>query len=199
MGIEHPESVIGIHTNFPSFGYDGEGLGAESEASLNLDRKRAAWFAEEGGYSHVHATRPQTLGYALNDSPAGLAAWILEKFYAWSDRSCSGSTVPFDLDNLLTNISIYWFTETITSSMRIYREGTADPLVLSSGNQIGVPFGVAAFPAELPIQTRERVEKVTDLRRWTVAPTGGHFAALEEPEFLAGEILAFFSAVLKTG
>jgi len=196
IALQHPESVIGAHTNFPSFVYDGADLGPDSDAGRAFDRRRAAWISEEGGYSHIHATRPQTLGYALNDSPTGLAAWILEKFHAWSDRSADRGPVPFGMDDLLTNISIYWFTQTITSSMRIYRESAADPLVLSSKNRITVPFGVAAFPAELPIQPKGRVAKVADLRRWTDAPAGGHFAAIEEPQLLATEILAFFSDFL---
>ncbi|MET0928302.1 MAG: epoxide hydrolase family protein [Aeromicrobium sp.] len=196
LGLEHPEAVIGVHTNFPSFGYDGAGLAPDKEASRAADARRAAWLKEEGGYSHLHATRPQTVGAALNDSPAGLAAWILEKFHAWSDRGGSDA-MPFDLDELLTTVSIYWFTETITSSMRIYRESAADPLVLSADRRIGVPFGVAAFPFELPTQPRERVEQVTDLVRWADMPSGGHFAALEEPALLAREVLTFFAEVLE--
>ncbi|MCW2750007.1 MAG: epoxide hydrolase [Aeromicrobium sp.] len=197
IALQHPEAVVGVHTNFPSFVYGNAGTDSDSEAGRLADQRREAWAKDEGGYSHMHATRPQTLGYALNDSPAGLAAWICEKFYAWSDRSASDGGIPFDLDELLANVSVYWFTETITSSMRIYREGAADPLVLSSAYRVNVPYGVAAFPRELPIQPRERVAQVVNLTRWTDMPRGGHFAALEEPELLAHEILAFFSGVLQ--
>lgn len=195
LALQHPKSVIGVHTNFPSFGFDGTGLAADGDSSRAFDERRAEWMKQEGGYSHVHATRPQTVGYALNDSPVGLAAWMLEKFHAWSDRAGSES-MPFDLDELLTNVSIYWFTETITSSMRIYRESAGDPLILSASNRIDVPYGVAAFPHELPIQPQERVKKVTNLTHWTDMPSGGHFAAMEEPDRLAADVLTFFSDVL---
>ena len=192
IALQHPESVIGVHTNFPSFTYDGTGLAPDGEAGRAFEESITAWMKAEGGYSHQHATRPQTLGYALNDSPAGLAAWILEKFHAWSDRSGSDA-MPFDLDDVLTDVSIYWFTGTITSSMRIYRESAADRLVLSASRRIEVPYGVASFPHELPTQPRERVEQVVDLVRWTDMPSGGHFAALEEPELLAREVVEFFA------
>ncbi len=187
-----PEHVIGAHVNFPSFVYDGPQDDPDAPGSV-ADRARQEWLRSEGGYSHLHSTRPQTLGVALNDSPAGLASWILEKFHAWSDRS-GGEEMPFGLDELLTNISLYWFTETITSSMRIYREGARDPLVLSPEDRITVPVGVASFPHEIGVtQPRERVAAVADLRRWTTMPAGGHFAALEQPLLLAQDVAAFFS------
>ncbi len=196
LALQYPLSVIGVHTNFPSFGFDGSESTGGRDGDGTFGERKAEWLKQEGGYSHMHATRPQTVGYALNDSPAGLAAWMLEKFHAWSDRAGSES-MPFDLDELLTNVSIYWFTETITSSMRIYRESAGDPLILSAGNRIDVPYGVAAFPFELPIQSREIVERVTNLTRWTDMPAGGHFAAMEEPDRLAAEVLTFFDDILR--
>lgn len=197
LARDHPEAVLAAHVNFPSFVWGGppdeDGPGGAA------DRARADWLRREGGYSHVHSTRPQTLGYALNDSPAGLAAWVLEKFHAWSDLRQSGGALPFDLDELLTTISTYWFTETITSSMRLYREGAADPLVLSPDDPVRVPVGVAAFPYEIDVtQPRERVAAVTDLRRWTTFPRGGHFAAMQEPRLLAEDVAAFVADVLAT-
>jgi pimeloyl-ACP methyl ester carboxylesterase len=190
-----PESVIGAHVNFPYFVYDGPGESADHPGPLS-DLARQRWLRAEGGYSHLHSTRPQTLGVALTDSPAGLAAWILEKFFAWSDRSATDGEMPFHLDELLTNLSVYWFTETITSSMRIYREGAADPLVLSPTDPIEVPVGVASFPHEIGItQPRERVAAVANLTRWSDMSAGGHFAALEQPRLLAGEIAAFVSGL----
>lgn len=195
LAKDHPESVLAAHVNFPNFGWGGppdDGPGAAA------DRARADWLRREGGYSHVHSTRPQTLGYALNDSPAGLAAWVLEKFHAWSDLRGSGGALPFELDELLTNLSVYWFTETITSSMRIYKEGAADPLVLSPDDPVRVPLAVAEFPYEIDVtQPRERVAAVADLRRWTRFPTGGHFAALQEPLLLASDVAAFLAEVLE--
>ena len=193
IALEHPESVIGVHVNYLSFGYTSKDAG--DAAGADYDRRRAAWSTTEGAYAHVHSTRPQTLGYALNDSPAGLAAWMLEKFYTWSDRRQSDGKMPFSFDELLTNISIYWFTQTITSSMRMYKEGSANPLVLSEANKIVPPLAVSNFPREIPTQPRERVEKVANLVRWTDMPRGGHFAALEEPELLATDISEFFFSI----
>jgi pimeloyl-ACP methyl ester carboxylesterase len=188
LAKSRPESVIGAHVNFPSFVWGGP---ADGGAGAMADQRRQAWVQEEGAYSHQHSTRPQTLGYALNDSPAGLAAWILEKFYFWSDRR-GASDLPFDIDELLTNLSIYWFTETITSSMRIYREGAADPFVLRPEDPIRVPVAVADFPFEIhTTQPEERMAAVADLRRWTRFHRGGHFAALEEPEILLDDLREF--------
>lgn len=195
LAAAHPEAVIATHLNFPNFGWAGPSDSGPGEAA---DRARAEWLQREGGYSHLHSTRPQTLGYALNDSPAGLAAWVLEKFHSWSDRRESGRSLPFELDELLTNLSIYWFTETITSSMRIYREGANDPLVLSADDPITVPTAVADFPFEIDVtQPLERMAAVTDLRRWTRFPRGGHFAAMEEPLLLAQDIATFLKEVVE--
>lgn len=192
LAKNHPESVIGAHVNFPSFVWGGA---PDDEAGALADQRREAWMIQEGAYAHQHSTRPQTLGYALNDSPAGLAAWILEKFYFWSDRR-GEQGLPFEIDELLTNLSIYWFTETITSSIRIYREGAADPLVLRPEDPIRVPVGVADFPFEIEsTQPEERMAAVTDLRRWTRFDRGGHFAALEQPHILANDIFEFFADV----
>jgi pimeloyl-ACP methyl ester carboxylesterase len=139
----------------------------------------------------LHSTKPQTLAYGLNDSPVGLAAWILEKFRAWSD--CDGEVERrFSKDELLTNIMIYWVTETINSSMRLYYETIRMPPPLKVGQHIEVPAGVALFPKDILLPPREWVERSFRLQRWTQMPRGGHFAALEEPELLAEDIRAFF-------
>lgn len=196
LARDRPESVIGAHLNFPAFVWGG--AADDSEAGIAADRTRAEWLLRAGAYSHQHSTRPQTLGYALNDSPVGLAAWILEKFHAWSDRSESGEGLPFDVDELLTNISIYWFTQTITSSMRIYREGAVDPLVLHPDDPITVPVAVADFPFEIETtQPRERMAAVADLRRWTRFDRGGHFAALEQPQVLAEDVATFVAEIAR--
>jgi pimeloyl-ACP methyl ester carboxylesterase len=193
MALREPDSVVGVHVNYASFGVEGSWPEPDDGPGPAFDRTREQWAREEGAYAHVHATRPQTLGYALTDSPTGLAAWIAEKFFAWTDRRRSGEVPPVALDELLTNLSVYWFTGTITSSMRMYKEASADPLVLSEHRRIRVPTAVAAFPYELPIQPRERVERVANLVRWTDMPRGGHFAALEAPELLGADVAAFFA------
>jgi pimeloyl-ACP methyl ester carboxylesterase len=139
----------------------------------------------------LQATRPATLGIGLTDSPAGLAAWILEKMRAWTD--CDGdveSCIP--LDELLANVTLYWVTNTAASSIRFYRESALTPLQFGPGERIHVPCGFAVFPKEAPFPPRRWVERGYDVRHWTEMPRGGHFAAWEQPELLARDIRAFF-------
>ena len=145
----------------------------------------------EGGYSHIQGTKPQTLSYGLNDSPAGLAAWIVEKYRTWSD--CHGEVESrFTKDELLTTITLYWVTQTINSSTRLYYETLRQPWTLQQGERIVVPSAMAAFPKEISRPPREWGERSFNIQRWTEMPRGGHFAALEEPELLVNDIRAFF-------
>jgi pimeloyl-ACP methyl ester carboxylesterase len=193
LGLAHSDELLGIHLNYIPGSFrphlpPGTPLSAAEQAFLE-DRER--WSQDEGGYGHIQATRPQTLAYGLNDSPAGLAAWIVEKFRAWSD--CDGQVERrFTKDELLTNVTIYWATETIHSSARLYYEARRQPLLLGPGERVAAPCGVARFPHEAPVPPREWVERGYDIRRWTEMPRGGHFAAMEEPELLAEDIRAFF-------
>ncbi len=150
-------------------------------------------------YRAIQSTKPQTLGYALTDSPAGLAAWMLEKWRSWSD--CHGDLQSrFSADFLLTVVTLYWVTSTITSSMRDYydnRRWQGEPR-LGPGDLAQVPTAVAVFPHTLVPEgepPREWAERLYDIRRWTVMPAGGHFAPAEEPELVARDIAAFFAAV----
>ena len=144
----------------------------------------------EGGYAAIQSTKPQSLGYALNDSPAGLAAWIVEKFHKWSD--CGGNVEKkFTKDELLTNIMIYWVTQSITSSMRIYYEARATGWKLVPEEKVTVPTGCTLSPIE-PQLPRKWVEESFNVTHWTVMPSGGHFAAFEEPEFLVKDTRKFF-------
>ena len=146
--------------------------------------------ASEGGYSHIQGTKPQTLSYGLNDSPAGLAAWIVEKYRTWSD--CHGEVESrFTKDELLTTITLYWVTQTINSSTRLYYETLRQPWTLQQGGR--VPSAMAAFPKEISRPPREWGERSFNVQRWTEMPRGGHFAALEEPELLANDLRAFFA------
>jgi pimeloyl-ACP methyl ester carboxylesterase len=139
----------------------------------------------------VQSTKPQTLAYGLSDSPAGLAAWILEKFRSWSD--CDGDVEKrFSKDELLTNLTSYWATETINSSSRVYYEPFHNPLPANAGERAEVPTGFAMFPKDLVPAPREWAERFFNVERWTQLPRGGHFAAMEEPELLAEDIRAFF-------
>lgn len=189
LARSRPRSVAGVHLT--DIGYDkvmqldpSTFSGAERQYTSDLER----WSFEEGGYVMIQGTRPQTLGYGLNDSPAGLAAWIVEKFRTWSD--CGGDVEKrFTKEELLTNVTIYWATQTINSSIRAYYEGMhswSEP-----EPRLEVPAGLALFPKDNP-PPRELAERFFDIQRWTEMPHGGHFAAMEEPELLAEDIRAFF-------
>ena len=200
LGFRLPDRVAGLHLNYipgsflPPLGEGQPPLSADEQA---FRAAAAAWLDAEGAYGRIHGTKPQTLAYALNDSPIGLAAWIAEKFRAWSD--CGGDVEQsFTLDELLTDISIYWFTGTIGSSMRLYRESRLRPLHFAAGERVVPPLGVAQFPRELPLPPRSWVERVFTVSRWTPMPRGGHFAAMEAPELLASEIREFFRPLRRT-
>lgn len=194
LAVDHPSPLTGIHLNYIPGSYRphlGPGARETSAAERQFLEGRDRWLEDDGAYGHVQGTRPQTLAYALNDSPAGLAAWILEKLQEWSD--CGGDALRrFSRDEILTHVTIYWATGTIGSSMRLYLESKRTPLHFRDGDRIAVPAGVARFAKEAPMPPREWVERVYDVRRWTEFPRGGHFAAMEEPELLAADIREFF-------
>lgn len=190
LAAGHPELLVGIHlTDIGLRDLMASPVRTDlSETELRYKAVAAQWSAREGAYSLIHSTKPQTIAYSLMDSPAGLAAWIVEKFRAWSD--CGGDLRKrFTEDELLTNISIYWLTGTIGSSMRMYYENSR---AWPSMGRIEVPAGIALFPADILPPPREWAERSLRIERWTQMPRGGHFAALEEPELLAADIRAFF-------
>ncbi|MBI4912199.1 MAG: epoxide hydrolase [Acidobacteria bacterium] len=198
MALEDPSPMIGIHlTTMELWPPTGEGTRPLSEAERAYVAQVRQWDAVERGYSALQSTRPQTLGYALNDSPAGLAAWILEKWRAWSD--CGGDLdARFSREFLLTMLTIYWVTETITPSMRDYFDNRWHGAELRPGDRVQVPAGVANFDHTFVSEgrpPREWAERLYDVRRWTVMPRGGHFAAVEQPELLARDLAAFFGEI----
>lgn len=197
LAARHPRALGGIHLNFLPSTYE-PAIGAAQQALTPQEERflaeRAEWAALEGGYAHMHATRPQTLAASLNDSPLGLAAWIGEKFRAWSD--CGGEIErAFSKDDLLTNISLYWHTQCIGSSIQMYWENRLQPLRFTDAARVTPPVGYAHFPKELSHPPRSWLERTFDVTRWTDMPDGGHFAALERPALLAHEIRRFFRAV----
>jgi pimeloyl-ACP methyl ester carboxylesterase len=190
---EWKSGVIGLHLNMM-------GLRPAMDRRADLTPEEQAWLAKaQAGrddmtaYQRIQATRPQTLGVALTDSPVGLAAWIVEKFHAWSD--CNGDPLKrFSMDTLLDNIMVYWLTGTAGTSTWLYR-GVTEPenRGLPSGTRVETPTAMAAFPADLLASPpRSWVERAYNLKRHTVMPRGGHFAALEEPKLLVEDIRAFF-------
>lgn len=197
LSLKYPANVIGLHLNYISGSYkpyiqEGEQLSAEV---LAFQKKGAEWSAREGAYAYMHATKPLTAAYGLNDSPVGLCAWIVEKFHGWSDNEGNIEQV-FTKDELLANVTLYWVTETIHSSMRIYYENSKQPLVFSKDDFVRVPVGFASFPKELPTPPRSYIEKGFNIRHWTAMPSGGHFAAVEQPLLLANDIIDFFSGLV---
>jgi pimeloyl-ACP methyl ester carboxylesterase len=198
LAFDHPlkdeQGVLGLHLNMMGL-RPGIDL-----ATATLSSDEQAWLAKMGStlddktaYQRIQATRPQTLGVALADSPVGLAAWIVEKFQAWSD--CGGDPLRrFSMDSLLDNVMVYWLTGTAGTATWLYR-GAAEqkPRALPAGAKVETPTGFAAFPADLaPAPPKEWIERAFNLRRHTVMPSGGHFAALEEPDLLVEDIRAFF-------
>jgi epoxide hydrolase len=197
LGLLDADHVAGVHLNLvtarppdpdnPTAGVEP----AELAGLADLETFRR----EETGYQRIQGSRPQTLAYGLTDSPAGLAGWILEKFRRWSD--CDGDVYSrFTRDELLTNITIYWVTGTINASTRLYYE------TMHSGRWFGgeqarveVPTGAAIFPGELFRPPRAWAEAAYNIQQWTVMPSGGHFAALEEPGLLVDDIRSFFRQV----
>ncbi len=193
LGHDHADSMTGIHltsVNRPA-PYLGPGSRELTEAEQAHLGQRERWQQDEGGYNHIQSTKPQTLSYGLNDSPVGLAAWIVEKYRTWSD--CGGDVERrFTKDELLTNITIYWVTQTIGSSVRMYYDNQRGTWVMGKDERAPAPAAVAVFPAEISRPPREWAERSYDVCRWTEMPRGGHFAALEEPELLAADVRAFF-------
>jgi pimeloyl-ACP methyl ester carboxylesterase len=191
IGRNYPSSVCGIHVNLLFVPRDRPD-GPLSEEVKRYSEKLAHWLREETGYQQIQGTKPQTLAFALTDSPAGLAAWIAEKFRSWSD--CDGlAENAISRDRMLANISLYWFTGAIGSSFWPYYGRLHDPLPISPANPISVPTGYAAFPKEILQPPRSIAEKTyTNIQRWTEMKKGGHFAAMEQPAALAEEIQTFF-------
>ncbi|MEV4314769.1 epoxide hydrolase family protein [Actinocrispum sp. NPDC049592] len=183
----HPEAVVGIHLMSVAspVSYDTDSVTPEERGYLDAV---AAWSTEEGGYQHEQSTRPLTLSYGLADSPTGLLAWILEKYRAWSD--CGGNVSSrFSDDFLLTQASLYWFTHTISTSMRPYYEYAHH--LTRRVERVEVPTAVALFPADISQPPRSWCERVYNVTRYRIMPRGGHFAAHEEPELLAQDITEF--------
>jgi pimeloyl-ACP methyl ester carboxylesterase len=193
LGYAHAGKMIGIHLNMMmAAGRDPAQFTNPTEEEGRHLANMKHWFQEETGYQWIQGTKPQTLAFGLTDSPAGLAAWIAEKFRSWSD--CGGDIeTAISRDKMLADISLYWFTGAIGASFWPYYARLHGSAILPPGDTIDVPTAYAQFPCEMLRPPRSAAERVfTDLRRWTVMPKGGHFAALEQPELLGDDIRTFF-------
>jgi pimeloyl-ACP methyl ester carboxylesterase len=198
MALDRPDSIIGIHLSNLELGpYTGPGSRVLSPAEEAYVETSDRWWQSEGGYKAIQSTRPQTLGYALNDSPAGLAAWIAEKWRAWSD--CGGNLDErISRDALLTLVTLYWVTGTITSSMRDYFDNRWHGITLGPDDMVRSPTAIANFTSQYAFEgdpPREWAERLYNVQRWSPMPRGGHFAPMEEPEALARDIAAFFATL----
>ena len=194
LGARHAANVVGIHLNMvvamPDDPKNPDLTGVTQDEMIEL-MHLDAFLKEETGYQRIQGTKPQTLAYGLNDSPAGLAAWIVEKFRTWSD--CDGDVERrFSKDRLLTNIMLYWVPETANSSCRLYYEAIHSDKFPPIGLRVAVPTGCAIFPKEIIKPPRKWAERAFNVQRWTRMPAGGHFAAMEEPGALVEDIRAFF-------
>lgn len=189
LGATRPELLHGIHLNFVGGIRDIARPEKPTEEESRYLNELQTWLAEEAGYFWIQGTKPQTLAYALTDSPVGLAAWIVEKFRSWSD--CGGEIERcFTKDELLTAVMLYWATGAINSSFWPYYTGRhGDQL---PNTKIGVPTAYIDFPRELIRPPRSIAERVLNIQRWTTMPRGGHFAALEQPEALVADLREFF-------
>jgi microsomal epoxide hydrolase len=186
MASAHADHVAAAHLNFVIAPPPSQ----PTEADQAAITARNAFQAGETGYSNVQGTKPQSLGIGQADSPAGLAAWVVEKFRSWSD--CNGDVESaFSKDVLLTNLMFYWAPNSIASAARIYFEARRDPAAFAYP-RVEVPTGVAVFPKEPWRVPRDWAESRFNVTRWTEMPRGGHFAAMEAPELLADDIRAFF-------
>jgi len=197
MALDDPAPMLGIHLSSLEISpYTGPGSRPLSAAERTYLERNQAWWQAEGGYKAIQSTRPQTLGYGLNDSPAGLAAWILEKWRSWAD-SRGDPDGRFSRELLLTNLTIYWATQTITPSMRDYYDNRWHGVALGPDDVVKVPTAIAVFAHQFAPEgepPRAWAERLYNVRRWTPMPSGGHFAPAEEPERLARDIAAFFAA-----
>jgi len=209
IGLYHGESVYGIHLTDIPFEHSMEEPKDASSEEKKYIKQQKEWQMTEGAYSIQQGTKPQTLAYGLNDSPVGLAGWIIEKFKSWSDNDGRIETV-FTKDELLTNLTIYWATQTINSAIRIYYESMKtitnakyNPLVKlnpfdKTGDRSEVPAAFAIFPKDIAHPPKDLADRYFNVVQWNEFSDGGHFAAMEQPELLAEDIRKF-TTLLKAG
>lgn len=189
LGRHRAPHLAGIHLNMMPLKRDAAMFTQPTEAERRYVEELQVFLKEEAGYQAIQGTRPQTLAFALADSPVGLAAWFAEKYRAWTDNA-GDPREALTMDEMLGNVSLYWFTNCIGSSFWPYYARLHGPWPIEG--RIETPTGYAAFPREILRPPREAAERQFAIRRWTEMPRGGHFAAWEQPEALAGEVQVFF-------
>lgn len=190
LALKYPDSVGGIHISTVVDPPLPEGSRPLSDAEKAYQASAERWEAEEGAYEHLQSTRPQTLAFALADSPVGLASWIVEKFYFWSDHG-SDLLDTFALDMLIDNVMIYWTTETIGSSVRYYYDSHHFRAKLTASDHVSVPTAVCMWPRDLVTAPREWADRFYNVRQYSTQPHGGHFPAWEAPDAYAQDLRKF--------
>jgi pimeloyl-ACP methyl ester carboxylesterase len=193
LAAAHAEKVLGIHLNLLPLRQDIPFPERLSDEHRTYQEELRFWQSEESAYSAIQGTKPQTLSYGLTDSPSGLAAWIVEKFHTWTDNR-GNLERSVDLDSLLTTITLYWVTAAINSSFWPYYASRHEPWPLPD-RYIEAPTAHASFPRETRHPPRSFAEQAFNIQRWTVMPRGGHFPALEVPDLLADDVVAFFASL----
>jgi epoxide hydrolase len=193
VGALDPEHCVALHLNLPIADPPDEPVPLTDQDQADLAAIQR-FSREESGYANEQSTKPQTLGVGLNDSPAGLLAWIVEKFRGWSD--CDGHPENvFTRDQLITNVMTYWVTRTITSSARLYWEHMHPGPDSGPPKYVAVPTGLARYPKEVLPFPRSWIERRYNVTYWADMPRGGHFAAMEQPELFVDDLRAFFRTV----
>ena len=190
LALKHPDSVRGIHLSAVADPVLTAASPPLSQAETGYKARAARWEAEEGAYGHLHRTRPQTLAFALADSPVGLASWIVEKFHAWSDHGDDLLEV-FPVDMLLDTLMVYWATGTIGSSMRSYYDHSHFRPLLRPDDRVAVPTALCLWPKDLATPPREWADRLYDVRQYAIQARGGHFPAWEAPDAYARDLRTF--------
>jgi pimeloyl-ACP methyl ester carboxylesterase len=194
LALNHPEAVKAIHLTDVGFIPAGDDVNTYTPAEKEFLKELEGWVATEGAYNNIQSTKPQTLAYGLNDSPVGLAAWIIEKLYAWSD--CKGNIENcFTKDEIITNVMIYWITQTVNSSVRTYLQNSRFMKTQPGGRRIdkylATPTAVAVFKGDV-VAPEDWARRRVNLQRYNRYDAGGHFAAIVSPELYGKDLLGFF-------
>lgn len=190
MALAYPQAVRGIHISAVADPPLDDQFLPLTQEERDYQQRVKTWTENEGAYMHLQGTRPQTAAYALNDSPVGLASWLLEKFRYWSDAGEDLFTA-FPADMLVDNLNIYWSTQTIASSMRYYYEARHFRPPFKSGDRVSVPTAVCMWPRDLVVAPRSWASRFYNVQQYAVQPRGGHFPAWEQPELYAADLRAF--------
>ena len=194
IALKCPQRVMALHISAIAPRQTRAGEPPKSEAERDHERRVAEWMRDEGAYQSLQRTKPQTLAYALADSPVGMASWILEKFHGWTDHGGDLLSV-WPIETLVDNLMIYWVSNTIGSSVRYYYEGNRLRAPLAADAFIHVPTGIAVWPADIARPPHELGERLYDVRRYSVMPSGGHFPAWERPGLYADDLRGLIACV----